>query len=119
MDLQEFYCPIFQLYNGPVDNNAATLLKKLNELRRYYDKKIHSKRSSSETIIDIFRFCVRKDSILSFALNSDFVGFDFKGALETSAMDVAVNATTWKWSRSQRVNGCAAENCLHLNLKQH
>ena len=29
----------FQLYNGPVDNNVATLLKKLNELRRYYDKK--------------------------------------------------------------------------------
>ena len=32
--------------------------------------------------------------ILSAALNSDFVGFDFKGALEISAMDIAVSATT-------------------------
>ena len=31
---------------------------------------------------------------MPFALNTDFVGFDFKGALETSAMDVAVNVTT-------------------------
>ena len=84
----------FQLCNSPVNNNAATLLKKLNELMRYYDKKSTLNVHHSETIIDIFRFCVRKDMILSAALNSDFVGFVFKGALETSAMDVAVSATT-------------------------
>ena len=84
----------FQMYDGSFDDNVATLLKKLNELRRYYDKKSTLNVHHREDVIDIFRFCVRKDMILSAVLNSNFEGFDFQEALKTSAMDVAVNVTT-------------------------
>ena len=66
----------------------------MNELRKYYDRKSTLNVHHSENIIDIFRFCVRNETILSAALNSNFEGFDFQEALKTSAMDVAVNETT-------------------------
>ena len=80
----------FQMYDGSFVDNIATLLKKLNELRRYYDRKSTLNIHHSGDIIDIFRFCVRKDTILFAALNSNFEGFDFQEALKTSAIDVAV-----------------------------
>ena len=66
----------FQLFSDPIDDNVATLFKKLNELRRYYDSKATLNVHHSENIIDIFRFCVRK--VLSKALNSDFTEFDLE-----------------------------------------
>ena len=57
----------FQLYDGPEDVIIASLLKKMNNLRRYYDKKATSNMYRSETIVEIFRFCRRKDSVLSVA----------------------------------------------------
>ena len=36
----------FQLYDGPNDPMFTSLLKKMNNLRRYYDKKSNIKRAS-------------------------------------------------------------------------
>ena len=66
-----------QRLDGPIDNNFAILLKKLNELRQYYDRKSTLNVHHSEIIIDIFRFCARKDRVLSQALDGDFTGFEF------------------------------------------
>ena len=60
----------FHLYNGPMDPIVANLSKKMNNLRRYYDKKATLNMHHSETIVEIFRYCVRKDLILSVALDS-------------------------------------------------
>ena len=82
----------FQRFDDPFDDNAATLLKKLNELRRYYDRKSTLNVHHSETIIDIFRFCVRKDRVLSKALDGDFTGFDFDfETKQTPEMDATIN----------------------------
>ena len=63
-----------QLYDGPEDVIVASLLKKMNNLRRYYDKKATLNMYHSETIVEIFRFCIRKDSFLSVALDTNFEG---------------------------------------------
>ena len=54
----------FQSMEGPMDANIANLLKRMNELRKYYDRKSTLNRSHSESIVDIFRTCVRKTSFL-------------------------------------------------------
>ena len=46
----------FQLIDGPVDEKVASLIKKLTELRRYYDQKSTLNMHHSETIIDLLRF---------------------------------------------------------------
>ena len=66
----------------------------MNELRKYYDRKSTLNVHYSEDIINMFRFWVRKETVLSAALHSNFEGFDFQEALKTSAMDVAVTDTT-------------------------
>ena len=48
----------------------------------------------SETIIEIFRFCIRKDMVFSVALNSGFEGFDFAVALQMSEVVEAILAPT-------------------------
>ena len=63
----------FQLYDGPMDPIVANLSKKMNNLRRYYDKKATLNMHHSETIVEIFRYCVRKDLILSVALKALFL----------------------------------------------
>ena len=68
----------FQLLDGPVDDKVASLIRKLNELRRYYDRKSTLNMHHSETIIDLLRFCTRKDKVLSQALEGDFAGFIFE-----------------------------------------
>ena len=55
----------FQLLDGPVDDKVASLIGKLNELRRYYDRKSTLNMHHSEMIIDLFRVCARKDRVLS------------------------------------------------------
>ena len=48
----------------------------------------------SETIIVIVRFCIRKDSILSVALESGFEGFDFKEASQKLQLEETNIETT-------------------------
>ena len=67
----------FQLLDGPVDEKVASLIRKLTALREYYDRKATLNNSHSETIIDLFRICARKDIVLSQALEGDFTGFIF------------------------------------------
>ena len=67
----------FQLFAGSIDGNVATLFKKLNELRRYYDRKSTLYVHHSENIIDVFRLCVGKVKVLSKALAGDLAEFDF------------------------------------------
>ena len=83
----------FQKMNGPMDTNVASLLKKINDLRRYYDKKSTLNCHHSEIIIDIFRTCVRKDMVLCSALETNFKGYFDKGE-EESEMDVENTSTT-------------------------
>ena len=58
-----------------MDINIANLLKRMNELRKYYNRKSTLNRSHSESIVDIFRTCVRKDKFLASALESNFEGY--------------------------------------------
>ena len=67
----------FQLIDGPVDDKVECLLRNLNALRDYYDKKSTLNNSHSEVIVDLFRVCARKDKILSQALEGEFTGFIF------------------------------------------
>ena len=67
----------FQLLDSPIDEKVDSLLRKLNALREYYNKKCTLNNSHSETIVDLFRVCARKDKILSHALEGDFTGFIF------------------------------------------
>jgi phosphoenolpyruvate carboxylase len=55
----------FQLLDGPVDDKVPSLIRKLTELRRYYDRKSTLNMNHSETIIDLFRVCAKKYKVLS------------------------------------------------------
>ena len=65
----------FQLLNGPFDKAVALLNKKMSKLRKYYDEKGTLNMAQNENIVDLFRYCARKDRILSQALQGDFSGF--------------------------------------------
>ena len=80
----------FQLYDGPEHPIVASLLKKMVKLRKYYDKKATLNMYHSETIVEIFRYCVRKDPILSVALYINFEGFecfDFEKASQEQTIE--------------------------------
>jgi hypothetical protein len=81
----------FQLMAGPMDKNIASLLVKMNELRKYYDRKSTLNCNHNEIIIDLFRTCVRKDTVLSSTLESNFEGYFDKS--DGIAMDVVDNST--------------------------
>ena len=91
----------FQLMAGPMDKNIASLLVKnkniasllvkMNELRKYYDRKSTLNCNHNENIIDLFRTCVRKDTVLSSTLESNFEGYFDKS--DGIAMDVVDNST--------------------------
>ena len=66
----------FQLLDGPDDEKVASLIRKLNEMRRYYDQKSTLNISHSETIIDLFRVCAR---FFSQVLEGDVAGFILDG----------------------------------------
>ena len=91
----------FQLMAGPMDKNIASLLVKnkniasllvkMNELRKYYDRKSTLNCNHNEIIIDLFRTCVRKNTVLSSTLESNFEGYFDKS--DGIAMDVVDNST--------------------------
>jgi len=82
----------FQLYDGPTDGTIASLLKKMNELRKYYGRKSTLNQCHSESIVDIFRTCVRKDTVLASALENNFEGY-FDRKEEESRMDLVETST--------------------------
>ena len=47
----------------------------MSKLRKYYDEKGTLNMAQNESIVDLFRYCARKDRILSQALQGDFSGF--------------------------------------------
>ena len=65
----------FQLLDGPFEKTVALLNKQMEKLRNYYDRKATLNMAQSESIVDLFRFFARKDSVLSKVLNGDFSGF--------------------------------------------
>ena len=77
----------FQLFSGPTDETFATVLRHMNDLRKYCDRKSSLNVQHSEKIIDIFRFWIRKDKVLSKVLDNKFSGFD------ESVMDSAQHIT--------------------------
>ena len=77
----------FQLYDRPMHPIVASLLKKMNNLHRVYDKKATLNMHHSETIVEMFRYCVRKDLILSVALDSGFEGFVFEETSQATEVE--------------------------------
>ena len=72
----------FQLFptseDMPIITDEAfnTHAKYLHSLRMYYDKKSSLNREHSERLIDVFRYCIRKDPYLAKQLHQEPVGFD-------------------------------------------
>ena len=48
----------------------------MNDLHKYYNRKSSLDVQHSEKIIDIFRFCIRKDKVLPKVLDKFSTGFD-------------------------------------------
>ena len=59
-----------------IDETFTLVARHLDHLSRYYDKKSCLNQNHSEKIIDIFRFGITKDAILSKSLDKSFKGFD-------------------------------------------
>ena len=78
-----------------MNTNVASLLKKMNDLRRYYDKKSTLNCHHSIIIIDIFGTCVRKDMVFLLRYKVIFKGY-FTKREEESEMDVVDTSTTLK-----------------------
>ena len=85
----------FQLLDGPADKIVALLIKKITALRKYYDQKSTLNMHHSECIIDLFRFCARKDRVLLQALEGDFTGFTFESETK-QAPEQKLDTTTYK-----------------------
>jgi len=91
-------------------------MKKMVKLRKYYDKKATLNMYHSETIVEIFRYCVRKDPILSVALDTNFEGFDFEKAsqeqtiepIQTNPMELE-SQTKCEWLCSRNLLICQFE----------
>ena len=64
----------------------------MNELRKYYGRKSTLNQCHSESIVDIFRTCVRKDTVLASALENNFEGY-FDRREEESRMDLVETST--------------------------
>ena len=58
----------FQTHQSNTEESYKKAAKMMRELCRYYDKKACLNLKHTETIIDVFRFCIRKDQILSKSL---------------------------------------------------
>ena len=100
----------------------------MNELRRYYDQKATLNVHHRETILDIFRHCARKDTVLPSALNSNLKGFDFNEALKESANIVAdmiadnasiTQPKPMEVDSQSRIEGLCNIKLLKSFLKQH
>ena len=55
----------FQIQPNSTDESFKKAAVLMQNLRRYYDKKACLNTKHTESIIDVFRFCVRKDQLLS------------------------------------------------------
>ena len=72
----------FQLFptseDMPIITDEAfnTHAKYLHSLRMYYDKKSSLNPEHSERLIDVFRYCIRKDPYLAKQLDQEPAGFD-------------------------------------------
>jgi len=55
----------FQIQPKITEESFKKAAKMMDKLRRYYDKKACLNSIHTESIIDVFRFCVRKDQLLS------------------------------------------------------
>ena len=107
-----------QLFSGSSDETFGIVHRQMNELRIYYDRKATPNVHHSEKIIDVFRFCIRKDKVLSKMLDKDFTGFndDFMDTAQASTdppqpviMEVEPQS---KW------NGCVAKKYSCPILKE-
>ena len=70
---------VVKIYLGPSDVTFAIAARQMNDVRKYYDS--------------VFKFCIRRDKVLSRYLDKDLKGFD---SAETNTMDIArvdTNAT--------------------------
>ena len=66
----------FQLFPSSSDETFKIIAKNLNELQRYYDRKSCLNLGHSDKIIDIFRYCIRKDNFLSKYLDKNTESLD-------------------------------------------
>ena len=66
----------FQLFSGEFDETHVIATQRMNELRKNYDRKACLNCHQREIVIDFFRFCIRKENMLSKYLDKDFAGFD-------------------------------------------
>ena len=66
----------FHLFSGTTDETFTIVVRHMNELRKYYHKKACLNCNHSKKVIDIFRFCIRRDKLLSKYLDKDLAGFD-------------------------------------------
>ena len=66
----------FQLFPTSSDEAYRTHAKYLHSLWKYYDRKASLNPDHSESIIDIFRYCIRKDPYLAKYLDQQTEGVD-------------------------------------------
>ena len=85
----------FQLFSDAIDETYAIVAWHMNDLRKYYDKKACLNFNHSEKMIDIFRFCIRRDKLLSKCLDKDFAGFDM--AKENAMAVEQATSDIWFW----------------------
>ena len=74
----------FQLFPTSSDEAYRTRAKYLHSIRRYYDKKASLNPNHREKIIDVFRYCIRKDPYLAKYLDQQTEGVDKKQDMETA-----------------------------------
>ena len=55
----------FQIHPSSTEESYKKAAKMMQELCKYYDKKACLNLKHTEIIIDVFRFCIRKDQVLS------------------------------------------------------
>ena len=80
----------FQLLPTTSDEAYTKHAKYLHSLLRYYDKKSSLKMSHSGKIIDVFRYCIRKDPCLANHLYQQTDGIDKSQNIETAQFNTAI-----------------------------
>ena len=55
----------FQLLDGPFDKAVALLNKKMSKLRKYYDEKGTLNMAQNKSIVDLFRYCKKRQNFVA------------------------------------------------------
>ena len=76
------------------NNSESSYKKMMRELCRYYDKKSCLNLKHSEVIIDVFRFCIRKDPDLSKYLEKRTVSLETIQSNTSEAAHTNLDTTT-------------------------